>query len=100
MNRELDGCYFRIVREGVGQSVCFSDLTKEERNVLLADKDAQFLKNLCCYLAERIQELGGYYRRAIAAVLMNDLAMGRVSGEESGWVSSEDVRQQFAEKKP
>lgn len=58
MNRELDGCYFRIVRDGVGQSVCFTDLTKEERDILLADKDAQFLKNLCCYLADRIQKLG------------------------------------------
>lgn len=58
MNRELDGCYFRIVRDGVGQSVCFTDLTKAERDVLLADKDTQFLKNLCCYLADRILELG------------------------------------------
>ena len=55
MNRELDGCYFRIVRDGVGQSVCFTDLTKEERDILLADKDTQFLKNLCCYLADRIK---------------------------------------------
>ena len=54
MKRELDGCYFRIVRDGVGQSVCFTDLTKEERTALLADKDTQFLKNLCCYLADRI----------------------------------------------
>ena len=99
MNRELDGCYFRIVREGVGQSVCFTDLTKEERNALLADKDTQFLKNLCCYLADRIQELGDIEKQS-QQLLMNDLAMGRVSGEESGWVSSEDVRQQFAEKKP
>lgn len=37
MNRELDGCYFRIVRDGVGQSVCFTDLTKAERDALLAD---------------------------------------------------------------
>ena len=58
MNRELDGCYFRIVRDGIGQSVCFTDLTKEEREKLLEDKDTQFLKNLCCYLAERILELG------------------------------------------
>lgn len=58
MNRELDGCYFRIVRDGVGQSICFTDLTKEERAALLEDKDTQFLKNLCCYLANRIQELG------------------------------------------
>lgn len=84
MNRELDGCYFRIVREGVGQSVCFSDLTKEERNVLLADKDAQFLKNLCCYLVERIQELGDIIEEQLQQLLMNDLAMGRVSCEESG----------------
>ena len=100
MNRELDGCYFRIVREGVGHSVCFTDLTKEERNALLADKDTQFLKNLCCYLADRIQELGDIIEKQSQQLLMNDLAMGRVSGEESGWVSSEDVRQQFAEKKP
>ena len=39
MNRELDGCYFRIVRDGVGQSVCFTDLTKGECDILLADKD-------------------------------------------------------------
>ena len=58
MNRELDGCYFRIVRDGIGQSVCFTDLTKEEREKLLEDKDTQFLKNLCCYLADRILELG------------------------------------------
>lgn len=44
MNRDLDGCYFRIVRDGVGQSVCFTDLTKVERDALLADKDTQFLK--------------------------------------------------------
>ena len=57
MNRELDGCYFRIMRDGIGQSVCFTDLTREERKKLLADKDTQFLKNLCCYLADRILEL-------------------------------------------
>ena len=95
MNRELDGCYFRIVRDGVGQSVCFSDLTKEERDALLADKDAQFLKNLCYYLADRIQELGDIIEEQSQQLLRNDLAMGRVSGEENGWISSEDVRQHF-----
>lgn len=71
MNRELDGCYFRIVRDGVGQSVCFSDLTKEERNALLADKDTQFLKNLCCYLADRIQELGDIIEKQSQQLLLN-----------------------------
>ena len=96
MNRELDGCYFRVVWDGVGQSVCFSNLTKEERDALLADKDAQFLKNLCCYLADRSQELGDIIEEQSRQLLLNDLAMGRVSGEENGWIPSEDVRQHFS----
>ena len=99
MNRELDGCYFRIVRDGVGQSVCFTDLTKAERDALLADKDTQFLKNLCCYLADRIQELGDIIEEQSQQFLMNELAIGRTSGEENGWMSSENVRQHFADKK-
>ena len=56
--------------------MCFSDLTKEERDALLADKDAQFLKNLCCYLAERIQELGDIIEEQSQKLLLNDLAVG------------------------
>ena len=99
MNRELDGYYFRIVRNGVGQSVCFTDLTKEERDKLLADKDTQFLKNLCCYLADRIQELGDTIEEQSQQLLLDDLAMGRASGEGNGWITSEDVRQHFINKK-
>lgn len=98
MNRELDGCYFRIVRDGVGQSVCFTDLTKEERTELLADKDEQFLRNLCFYLADRIQELGDIIEEQSWQLLMDDLAIGRTSGEENGWIPAEDVRQHFAER--
>lgn len=86
MNRKLDGCYFRIMRDGVGQSVCFTDLTKEERDILLTDKDTQFLKNLCCYLADRIQELGDIIEEQSRQLLMEDLAIGRTSGEENGWI--------------
>ena len=98
MNRELDGYYFRIVRDGVGQSVCFTDLTKEERTVLLADKDEQFIRNLCCYLADRIQELGDIIEEQSRQLLMDDLAIGRASGEENGWIPAEDVRQHFTER--
>ena len=98
MNRELDGCYFRIVRDGIGQSACFSDLTREDRDALLADKDAQFLKNLCCCLADRIQKLGNIIEEQSQQLLLNDLAAGRVSGEENGWIPSEDVRQYFEKK--
>ena len=82
MNRELDGCYFRIMRDGVGQSVCFTDLTK----------DTQFLKNLCCYLADRIQELGDVIEKQSRQLLMDDLAIGQTAGEENGWIPAEDVR--------
>lgn len=98
MNRELDGCYFRIVRDGVGQSVCFTDLTKEERTELLADKDEQFLRNLCFYLADRIQELGDIIEEQSRQLLMDDLAIGQTAGEENGWIPAEDVRQHFAER--
>ena len=98
MNRELDGCYFRIVRDGVGQSVCFRDLTKEERTALLAEKDEQFLRNLCCYLADRIQELGDIIEEQSRQLLMDDFAIERTSGEENGWIPAEDVRQHFAER--
>ena len=77
MNRELDGCYFRIVRDSVGQSVCFTHLTKEERTALLAEKDEQFLRNLCCYLADRIQELGDIIEEQSRQLLMDDLAILR-----------------------
>lgn len=98
MNRELDGCYFRIVRDGVGRSVCFTDLTKEERTALLAEKDEQFLRNLCCYLADRIQELGDIIEEQSRQLLMDDLAIGRTAGEENGWISAENVRLHFTER--
>ena len=31
MNRDIDGVYFRIERDGEFQNLCFSDLTTEER---------------------------------------------------------------------
>lgn len=98
MNRELDGCYFRIVRDGVGQSVCFTDLTKEERTALLADKDERFLRDLCCYLADRIQELGDIIEEQSRQLLMDDLTIGQISGEENGWIPAEDARQHFTER--
>lgn len=76
MNRELVAVISALSGKAVGQSVCFSDLTKEERNVLLADKDAQFLKNLCCYLAERIQELGVLIEEQSQQFLMNNPGNG------------------------
>ena len=58
MDRKLDGCYFRVQRDGKWQNVCFSDLTEEERNIVLLGRSVEWLTNLCCYLADRIKEIG------------------------------------------
>ena len=58
INRELDGCYFRIFRDGKWQSICFSDLTKQEREDIIKDKDEKWLKSLCCHLADCLHNIG------------------------------------------
>lgn len=58
MNRNLDGCYFRVKRNDGFEPVCFSDLTVEERNAILDGRSEEWLKNLCCYLADVIKDIG------------------------------------------
>ena len=58
MNRNLDGVYFRINREGKWENVCFSDLTKIEREQVLKDKDKKWLRSLCETLADTIKNIG------------------------------------------
>lgn len=52
MNRNLDGCYFRVERDGKWQSICFSDLTAAERDKVTEGKTAEWLKSLCYHLAD------------------------------------------------
>lgn len=58
MNRNLDGVYFRVQRDGKWQSICFSDLTSAERDEVLKDRPAEWLRNLCCVLADTIKNIG------------------------------------------
>lgn len=58
MNRELDGCYFRVQRNGKWEPICFSDLTESEREQVLAGKGEEWLKSLCCHLADRLKDIG------------------------------------------
>ena len=58
MNRNLDGCYFRVERDGKWQNVCFSDLTSDERDTVMDDRGEEWLKSLCCHLADTIKEIG------------------------------------------
>lgn len=58
MNRNLDGVYFRINRDGEWDDICFSDLTEEEMNEVLKNKDNDFLKRLCIILGQTLYDLG------------------------------------------
>ena len=58
MNREIDGVYFRIKRNGKWQAPCFSDLTEEEREKVCEGKSAEWLKSLAYLLADCIKEIG------------------------------------------
>ena len=69
MLRELDGVYFRIERDGKWQNICFSDLTKEERDKVTANRSEEWLRSLAYHLAGCLQEIGeqfdiarGYWR--------------------------------------
>ena len=58
MNRNLDGVYFRINRDGKWCNVCFTDLTRAEREEVLKDRSVEWLKQLCHILAVTMQDIG------------------------------------------
>ena len=58
MNRNLDGVYFRVERDGKWQNICFSDLTTSEREEVLTDKNEQWLRELCGILADKLKFIG------------------------------------------
>ena len=61
MDRQLDGCYFRIKRGGSWGNVCFSDLTEAEREEIAnmnGGRSAEWWKSLAYHLADRLKDLG------------------------------------------
>ena len=58
MNRNLDGVYFRVYRDGRYQNICFSDLTEEEMDDVLKDKSEEWLHRMCKILGQTIRNIG------------------------------------------
>lgn len=56
--RNLDRIYFRIERNNKFDNVCFSDLTENEMNEVLANKDKEWLISLCKGLGNTIKSIG------------------------------------------
>lgn len=57
-NRNLDGIYFRVKRDGKWDNVCFSDLTDKEMDAVLEGRDIEWLKSVCKILGRTIKRIG------------------------------------------
>lgn len=58
MDRNLDGVYFRIKREEKYDNVCFSDLTEEQMDEVLKDRDEEWLRSMCKILGKTVRRMG------------------------------------------
>lgn len=53
--KELDGCYFRVNRDGEWVDVCFTDLSEPEQIKVMEGRSDDWLKSLCTYLAKVVR---------------------------------------------
>ena len=58
LNRNLDGVYFRVERGGKWCNVCFSDMTKDERDLFIGDRTLEWWRSLAYAMGDRLRELG------------------------------------------
>jgi len=66
MQRNLDGIYFRIERDGKRTNVCYSDMTPSERDEVArkraesatADEQAQWWRSMADLLADALYDMG------------------------------------------
>ena len=58
LNRDLDGAYFRIKRNGKFENICFSDLTDGEMDEILEARDVVWCRNMCKLLAHTLKDIG------------------------------------------
>jgi hypothetical protein len=58
MNRDLDGIYFRVLRDGKWDNICFSDLTEDEMDLVLERFDDLAMRRMCKLLGKKIREIG------------------------------------------
>lgn len=56
--RELDGIYFKVERNGIMKNICFSDMTADERKQCIASYDAEALRRMCIHFSDVIQNIG------------------------------------------
>ena len=58
ISRNLDGVYYRVLRDGKHVNRCFSDLTKDEQDEILSEYGAEQLRRLCRCLCTSLRQIG------------------------------------------
>lgn len=57
MNRNMDGIYFRVERDGKWQNICFTDLTLNEIDEVIGERSAKWWKAVAVHLKDRINSI-------------------------------------------
>ena len=55
---DLDGVYFRVLRDGERKSLCFTDMTDEEQSRVLDSMDTDQLKRMAQIMARNVRDYG------------------------------------------
>lgn len=58
IERELDGIYYRVERDGKWCNLCFTDLTTAEQEEMIKKYDAEGLKRMVMLLAKILRDIG------------------------------------------
>ena len=58
LQRNLDGVYFRMQRDGKWMNICFSDMTEEEQDKIMENRPVEWLQSMCRILARTIRQIG------------------------------------------
>ena len=58
IQRNLDGVYFRVERDGKWLNLCLTDLTLDEMSEILQDRDPEWYKQLIIHLSSKLRECG------------------------------------------
>ena len=58
IERELDGIYYRVERDGKWCNLCFTDLTTSEQEKMIKKYDAEGLKRMVMLLAKILRDIG------------------------------------------
>lgn len=56
--RELDGIYYRVERNGKWYNLCFTDLTPDEQGEMIKKYDVEGLKRMVMLLAKILRDIG------------------------------------------